>query len=122
MARSILLVDDSASFRQVVALALTRSGYETTQAVDGKDGLTKVQAKRYDLIVSDINMPNMNGLDFLKALKLHPNGKFTPVVMLTTETAPAKMAEAKASGAKAWISKPFEPPQLLNLITTLVRA
>ncbi len=120
MARSILVVDDSASFRAVVALALNRAGYETEQAGDGVDGLSKLMGRRYDLIISDINMPKMDGLAFLKEVKSRPAHKFTPVMMLTTESASAKMAEAKASGAKAWMTKPFETPALVQTVATIL--
>jgi two-component system, chemotaxis family, chemotaxis protein CheY len=122
MSRTILLVDDSAVFRTVTAQALTKAGYATVQAVDGQDALDKVRDQRFDLIISDINMPNMDGLALLKALKSRPGTKFTPVLMLTTEAAGPKMNEARANGAKAWITKPFQVPQLVSTVATLLRA
>ena len=121
MQKTILVVDDSTSFRQTVCLALRRAGYETLEAADGIAGLDMLQGRRVHLIISDINMPRMDGLSFLREIKRKENCRFTPVLMLTTETAPAKIAEAKAGGARAWINKPFEPPRLLEVVSTLVR-
>ncbi len=120
MAKTILIVDDSASFRQVVALTLKGAGYDVVEAGDGKDALTKLDGRKIHLIISDVNMPNMDGIAFLKQVKLHPNYKFTPVVMLTTEGQDAKKNEGKAAGAKAWIVKPFMPPQVLDAVAKLV--
>ncbi|MFM2447806.1 MAG: hypothetical protein RIS44_256 [Pseudomonadota bacterium] len=121
MAKTILIVDDSASFRQVVAIILRGAGYDVVEAQDGKDGLTKLAEKRAHLIISDINMPVMDGFEFLKAVKALPDYKFTPVVMLTTESAQAKVQQGKASGAKAWMVKPFDPPQILAVVKQLVQ-
>ncbi len=121
MAKTILIVDDSASFRQVVAIILRSAGYDVVEAQDGKDGLAKLAEKRAHLIISDINMPVMDGFEFLKAVKAMPDYKFTPVVMLTTESAQSKMQQGKASGAKAWMVKPFDPPQILAVVKQLVQ-
>lgn len=120
MAKTILVVDDSASFRQVVALTLKGAGYDVVEAGDGKDALTKLDGRKIHLIISDVNMPNMDGIAFLKQVKLHPNYKFTPVVMLTTEGQDAKKSEGREAGAKAWIVKPFMPPQVLDAVAKLV--
>jgi two-component system chemotaxis response regulator CheY len=120
MAKTILIVDDSASFRQVVALTLKGAGYDVVEAGDGKDALTKLDGRKIHLIISDVNMPNMDGIAFLKQVKVHPNYKFTPVVMLTTEGQDAKKNEGKEAGAKAWIVKPFMPPQVLDAVAKLV--
>ncbi len=120
MAKTILVVDDSASFRQVVALTLKGAGYDVVEAGDGKDALTKLDGRKIHLIISDVNMPNMDGIAFLKQVKLHPNYKFTPVVMLTTEGQDAKKNEGREAGAKAWIVKPFMPPQVLDAVAKLV--
>ncbi len=120
MAKTILIVDDSASFRQVVSLTLKAAGYEVMEACDGKDALSKLEGRRVNLIISDVNMPNMDGLTFLKAVKASANHKFTPVIMLTTESQQAKMMEGKAAGAKAWVVKPFQPPQILDAVSRLV--
>lgn len=120
MAKTIMVVDDSASLRQVVAIALKGAGYDVVEGSDGKDALTKLDGRKIHLIVSDVNMPNMDGISFVKAVKANPNYKFTPVVMLTTENQEGKMMEGKAAGAKAWIVKPFKPPELLDAVSRLV--
>lgn len=123
MAKTILIVDDSASLRQVVDITLTGAGYEVIQACDGKDGLDKLNKlgnKKLNLIISDVNMPNMNGFEFVTAAKKMPAYKFTPVIMLTTEAHETKKDQGRAAGAKAWIVKPFNPPQMLNAVTKLI--
>lgn len=120
MAKTIMVVDDSASLRQVVAIALKGAGYDVVEGSDGKDALTKLDGRKIHLIVSDVNMPNMDGISFVKAVKANPHYKFTPVVMLTTENQEGKMLEGKAAGAKAWIVKPFKPPELLDAVSRLV--
>ena len=120
MSKTILIVDDSTSFRQVVGMALQGAGYEVVEACDGKDALTKLDGRKYHLIVSDVNMPNMDGLTFAKAAKELPAYKFTPIVMLTTVTGEDKKAEGKAAGVRAWVVKPFQPPVLLDAVAKLV--
>ena len=122
MAKTILVVEDSASVRQVMNSTLTREGYEVILAVDGKDGLTKLDGSKIHLIISDVNMPNMDGLTFVKAAKQLAAYKFTPIIMLTTENQAEKMNEGKAAGVKAWIVKPFQPPQLLAAVAQLIQA
>ncbi len=120
MAKTILIVDDSASIRQVVGIALRGAGYQVIEASDGKKALGKMTGDKIHLIISDVNMPNMDGITFLKEVKRHPRYKFTPVIMLTTEAGREKMAEGRTSGAKAWVVKPFQPPQMLNAVSKLV--
>lgn len=121
MAKTILIVDDSSSLRTVVKLALQRAGYEVHEAGDGQEALTQLdKLAKVHLIVSDVNMPNMDGISFVKQVKLHPRHKFAPVVMLTTEGQDAKKEQGRAAGAKAWIVKPFNPPQLLDAVSKLV--
>jgi two-component system chemotaxis response regulator CheY len=120
MAKTILIVDDSASIRQVVGIALKGAGYDVIDACDGKDALSKMTGQKIHLIISDVNMPNMDGITFLKQVKAHPSYKFTPVIMLTTEAGQDKMAEGRAAGAKAWVVKPFQPPQMLDAVAKLV--
>jgi len=120
MAKTILVVDDSTSIRQLVGIALRGAGYDVIEGKDGKDALSKMTGQKIHLIVSDVNMPVMDGITFLKEVKKHPNYKFTPVIMLTTEAGQDKMAEGRAAGAKAWVVKPFQPPQLLNAVAKLV--
>lgn len=120
MAKTILIVDDSASVRQVVGITLRGAGYEVLEGRDGVDGLSKLSGQKIHLIVSDVNMPNMDGISFLKEVKALPNYRFTPVIMLTTETADEKKREGQAAGAKAWVSKPFKPEVLLNAVQKLI--
>lgn len=121
MAKTILIVDDSSSLRTVVRLALQRAGYEVHEAGDGKEALGQLdKLAKVHLIVSDVNMPNMDGITFVKHVKQHPRHKFAPVVMLTTEGQDAKKDEGRAAGAKAWIVKPFNPPQLLDAVSKLI--
>ncbi|MBS4099592.1 MAG: response regulator [Sulfuricella sp.] len=121
MAKTIMIVDDSASLRQVVGIALKGAGYDVIEACDGKDALTKLNANsKVHLIISDVNMPNMDGITFVKEAKKMPNLKFTPVIMLTTEATEAKKAEGQAAGAKAWVVKPFQPAQMLAAVAKLV--
>lgn len=120
MAKTILIVDDSASLRTVVAIALKGAGYEVIEACDGRDALAKLSGQKINLIVSDVNMPNMDGISLIKEVKQLPNYKFTPIMMLTTESQDGKKQEGKAAGAKAWLVKPFQPPVLLDAVSKLV--
>ena len=120
MAKTIMIVDDSASLRQVVSIALKSAGYETVEACDGKDALNKLDGRKLHLIISDVNMPNMDGITFLKNVKQLPAYKFTPVIMLTTEAGEAKKEEGRAAGAKAWVVKPFQPAQMLTAVSKLI--
>jgi two-component system chemotaxis response regulator CheY len=122
MPKTILIVDDSSSLRTVVRLALVRAGYEVLEAGDGIEGLEQLEKGRVNLIVSDVNMPRMDGITFVRKLKENARHKFTPVIMLTTEGQDAKKAEGRAAGAKAWMLKPFNPPQLLDAVSKLLPA
>jgi two-component system chemotaxis response regulator CheY len=122
MAKTILIVDDSKSIRQVVSMALKGAGYEVIEAGDGKEALGQLNGRRIHLIVSDVNMPNMDGITLVKEVKKLPNYKFTPIIMLTTESQEAKKQEGQAAGAKAWVVKPFKPEQMLNAVSKLVLA
>ncbi|MBU2760042.1 response regulator [Acidithiobacillus sulfurivorans] len=121
MAKTVLVVDDSASLRQVVGIALKGAGYNVIEACDGVDGLAKLAATdKVHLIISDVNMPNMDGIQFVKTLKQKPEYKFTPVIMLTTEAEEEKKREGQAAGAKAWVIKPFQPQQMLAAVSKLI--
>ena len=121
MAKTILIVDDSTSLRTVVKLALVRAGYDVLEAGDGVEGLSALdKAAKVHLIGSDVNMPNMDGITFVTRVKAHPRHKFAPVVMLTTEMEEDKKQKGRAAGAKAWIVKPFNPPQLLDAVSKLI--
>jgi len=120
MAKTVLVVDDSASIRQVVAITLKGAGFDVIEAVDGRDALSKLSGQRVHLIISDVNMPNMDGISFLKEVKARAEYKFTPVIMLTTESAEDKKMAGQAAGAKAWMVKPFQPAQMLAAVNKLV--
>lgn len=121
MSKTVLVVDDSASVRQVVGIALNSAGYSVIEASDGKKALKKLDQQRVHLVISDVNMPNMDGIALLKNLKTRPDTKFIPVIMLTTESEQSKKEEGRAAGAKAWVVKPFQPPQLLAAVSKLIR-
>ncbi|WP_006786450.1 response regulator [Thiorhodospira sibirica] len=119
MAKTIMIVDDSASIRQVVSIALKGAGYEVLEASDGKQALALCEQQKVHLVVCDVNMPVMDGITFVKELKARPMSKFTPVIMLTTEAGDAKKQAGQQAGAKAWIVKPFQPAQLLDAVAKL---
>lgn len=113
---TILAVDDSASMRQMVSFTLKGAGYNVVEAVDGVDALNKAKAQAFDCIVTDVNMPNKDGITLIKDLRALPNYKFTPMLMLTTEAGMDKKQQGKDAGATGWIVKPFNPDQLLKTI------
>ncbi len=112
----ILAVDDSASMRQMVAFTLKGAGYDVVEACDGQDALTKAKSTQVDLVLSDVNMPVMDGIQLVKELRGLPNYKFTPILMLTTESAGDTKMKGKQAGATGWLVKPFNPDQLLLTI------
>lgn len=120
MAKTIMIVDDSASLRQVVSIALKGAGYDVIEGSDGRDALSKLTGQKVNLIVSDVNMPNMDGITLVQEVKKLPAYRFTPVIMLTTEAGDDKKMAGKAAGAKAWIVKPFRPDELLMAVQKLV--
>lgn len=113
---TILAVDDSVSIRQMVAFTLKQAGYDVIEATDGEQALSLARGKKADLVITDINMPKMDGITLIKNLRALPDYKFTPILTLTTETAADKKQEGKAAGATGWIVKPFNPEQLLSTI------
>ena len=115
MSASILAVDDSASLRMAIRIALTGAGYIVTEASDGVDGLTKANATRFDMIVTDLNMPNMDGLTMIKEIRKNPSQAGVPIIFLTTESDPEMKNQAKAAGATGWLVKPFVPDQLVKV-------
>lgn len=119
MAKTVLVVDDSASMRRVVGIALKGAGYDVLEGGDGKDALSKLTGQKVHLIISDVNMPGMDGFTFLKTIKQHPSYRFTPVIMLTTESDESRKREGQAAGARAWVVKPFQPEQLVNAVQRL---
>jgi two-component system chemotaxis response regulator CheY len=120
MAKTIMIIDDSTSLRQVVGIALGAAGYEVVEACDGQDALAKLTGQKIHLMLCDVNMPNLDGISFLKALRQLPAYKFTPVIMLTTEAGEDKKREGQAAGARAWVVKPFKPEQLLMAVAKLI--
>lgn len=120
MAKTILIVDDSTSLRQVVGITLRGAGYEVIEGCDGKDALSKLDGRKVHLMISDVNMPNMDGIAFVKEVKTMPSYKFTPVIMLTTESGDERKREGQAAGARAWVVKPFKPDVLLNAVQKLI--
>jgi two-component system, chemotaxis family, chemotaxis protein CheY len=119
MAKTIMIVDDSASMRRVVGIALKGAGYDVLEGVDGKDALSKLTGQKVHLIISDVNMPVMDGITFLKTVKQMPAYKFTPVIMLTTESDESKKREGQSAGARAWVVKPFQPERLVDAVQRL---
>ena len=116
MSKVILSADDSSSVRQMVAFTLKGAGYTVIEATDGKDALAKAKSGAVNMVITDLNMPNMNGIDLIKSLRAVPQYKFIPIVMLTTESQDARKQEGKAAGATGWIVKPFKPEQLLAVV------
>jgi two-component system chemotaxis response regulator CheY len=120
MAKTILAVDDSASIRQMVAFTLKSSGYEVVEAVDGMDGLEKAKSKTFNLILSDQNMPRMDGLTMIKTLRGMPQYKTVPILMLTTESSDAMKQQGRAAGATGWLVKPFDPQKLIEIVKKVI--
>lgn len=119
MSKTILVIDDSTSFRTVVKLALQKAGYTVLEAGDGQEAVDKLPTAKPNLIVCDVNMPRMDGLTFARHVRNHPVHKFTPIIMLTTESQESKKEEGKAAGVRAWITKPFQPSQLVDAVKRL---
>ena len=123
MGKKIMVIDDSSAIRQIVSLTLSSSGYDTIEAVDGADALSKLDGAEIDLFVCDVNMPNMNGIEFLHAVKSdakYESYKFTPIIMLTTESGEDMKLKGKEAGAKAWLIKPFQPETLIEAVKKLI--
>ena len=120
MSKSILIVDDANTIRQLLSMTLRNAGYNVVEACDGQDGLTKLNGNSVNMIVTDLNMPVMNGIEFIKAVKSLPHFKFVPIVMLTTESEESKKREGQAAGAKAWIIKPFKPETIIAVVKKII--
>ena len=120
MAKIILAVDDSASIRQMVSFTLKSSGYEVIDAVDGMDGLEKAKARTVNLVLTDQNMPRMDGLTLIKNLRALPQYKAVPILMLTTESSDAMKVQGKAAGATGWLVKPFNPQKLIEVVKKVI--
>ncbi len=120
MSKTILAVDDSTSMRQMVSFTLKGAGYDVTEAADGQQALDIAKTRGFDMVLSDVNMPVMDGIELIKNLRTLPNYKFIPILMLTTEAGTEKKMEGKAAGATGWIVKPFNPDQLLNTVNRVL--
>lgn len=120
MAKMILAVDDSASIRQMVTFTLKSSGYEVVEAADGMDGLEKAKAKAFNLILTDQNMPRMDGLTLIRSLRGMPQYKTVPILMLTTESSDAMKQHGRAAGATGWLVKPFDPQKLIEVVKKVI--
>lgn len=114
--KRIMTVDDSATIRQMVALTLRDAGYEVIEAVDGRDALERLAKESVDMLITDLNMPNLDGVGLIRAVRQDPANRFIPIIMLTTESHDSKKQEGKAAGASGWIVKPFKPEQLLGVV------
>ena len=114
--KKIMTVDDSATIRQMVALTLRDAGYEVLEAVDGRDALERLAKESVDMLITDLNMPNLDGVGLIREVRAQPANRFIPIIMLTTESHDSKKQEGKAAGASGWIVKPFKPEQLLGVV------
>lgn len=116
MAKVIMTADDSTSMRQMINFILKQAGYEVVEAVDGRDAVNKLSDIHVDMLLTDLNMPNKNGLELIETVRSIPKFKFMPIIMLTTESQTEMKQKGKAAGATGWIVKPFKPKQLLAVI------
>lgn len=117
---TIMTVDDSASVRQMVVFALKQGGYEVIEAVDGRDGLAKLRGTNCDMIITDLNMPNLDGIGMIREVRKDVTLRSVPIVLLTTESQESRKQEGKAAGATGWIIKPFKPEQLLAVVKRVI--
>lgn len=122
MSKTILAIDDSPSVRQMVALTLTSAGYDVVEACDGADGYSKATTSRIDAVLTDLNMPGMNGLEFIRKYRAHPSSAGVPIVFLTTESNDELKRQAKDAGATGWIVKPFKQDQLVAIVKKVAGA
>ena len=120
MAKTVLTVDDSASIRQMVSCTLKRAGYEVVEAVDGMDGLEKAKGKSFNLVLTDQNMPRMDGLSLIKSLRGMPGYRTVPILMLTTESSDTMKSQGRAAGATGWLVKPFDPQKLIEVVKKVI--
>jgi two-component system chemotaxis response regulator CheY len=121
MAKTALIVDDSVTMRQMVSFTLRQAGFETVEAGDGHAALGELQARTFQLVITDLNMPQLDGVGLIRAARQQPAHRFTPILMLTTESQAAKRQEGKAAGATGWVVKPFDPEKLLEIVAKVVR-
>ncbi len=120
MTKTVLAIDDSASIRQMVSFTLKSAGYEVLEAVDGQDGLEKAKSHQIGLVLTDQNMPRMDGLTLIRTLRTLPQYKTTPLLMLTTESSDDMKQQGRAAGATGWLVKPFDPQKLLEVVKKVI--
>lgn len=116
MIKTVLTVDDSAAIRSVVGVVLQSAGYAVSSAVDGEDGLARARSQRADLVITDLNMPRMDGLALVRALRAEPAYRKVPILILTTESSPEMRERGREAGATGWLVKPFDPERLLEVV------
>ncbi len=121
MSKMIMTADDSASIRQMVSFTLKQAGYDVIEAVDGADALEKMGNNKVDMLITDLNMPNLDGIGLIKEVRTKPEYKFAPIILLTTESSGDKKMEGKQAGATGWIVKPFKPDQLLSVVKKVLK-
>lgn len=121
MSRTIMIVEDSATMRQMVGFTLRREGYDVIEAVDGLDAIGKINGTPIDMIITDLNMPNMDGIEFIRNVRQNPDFKFTPILMLTTDSQESKKMEGRAAGATGWIVKPFSPEHMMAVVRKVIK-
>ena len=121
MSQKILIVDDSESIRQAVGITLEKAGYTVQSAIDGLNALDYLKGEPLSLIITDLNMPNLDGIELVKKIRADENYKFTPILILTTESQAEKRNEAKSAGATGWIVKPFFPDKLIEVVKKVIR-
>jgi two-component system chemotaxis response regulator CheY len=120
VSKTVLIVDDSTSMRQMVAFTLKQAGYTVVEGADGREGLTRLGTQAVNLIITDLNMPVMDGMTFIRGVRGDSKFRFTPILVLTTESQEAKKQQAKAAGATGWLVKPFNPEQLLQVVAKVL--
>ena len=120
MSKTVMTVDDSATMRNMISFTLTGAGHEVLQASDGREALSLLQTRKVDMVISDINMPNMDGVTLTRELRALPQFRTTPIILLTTESSPERKADGRAAGATGWIVKPFQPEQLLAVVSKVL--
>ena len=120
MSKNVLAIDDSASIRQMVNFTLKSAGYSVVAAVDGRDGLARAKSQQFDLVLTDQNMPRMDGLALIRALREIPSYQRTPILMLTTESSDEMKSQGRAAGATGWMVKPFDPLKLIEVVRKVI--
>jgi len=121
MSKTIMIVEDSATMRQMVGFTLKRNGYDVIEAADGKEAIGKINGTPIDMIITDLNMPNMDGIEFIRTVRQKQDFKFTPILMLTTDSQESKKMEGRAAGATGWIVKPFSPEHMMAVVGKVIK-